>query len=230
MAENEKATAAAPEAAPVKKAPKPVSPGTQALRDVVSKVYAAAWDAKKAGRPVGWSSSKFPCEIAEALGLAVVYPENQAAGIGAQHDGQRMCEAAESLGFDPDICGYARISLAYAAGVETTNESRRVPAPDFVLCCNNICNCMGQAGIVSLASMLVVFSVLLLLYVILVIFGKIATRNLGKAPASPAAPSAAPAAAPKQDDSELIAVLSAAVAEYERTRDNPFVRNRQDLD
>jgi len=144
MAENEKATAAAPEAAPVKKAPKPVSPGTQALRDVVTKVYAAAWDAKKAGRPVGWSSSKFPCEIAEALGLAVVYPENQAAGIGAQHDGQRMCEAAESLGFDPDICGYARISLAYAAGVETTNESRRVPAPDFVLCCNNICNCMTK--------------------------------------------------------------------------------------
>ncbi|MET0016029.1 OadG family transporter subunit [Oscillibacter sp.] len=88
---------------------------------------------------------------------------------------------------------------------------------------------MGVAGIVSLASMLVVFAVLLLLYVILVIFGKVATRK-GKASASPAAPSAAPVAAPKQDDSELIAVLSAAVAEYERTRDNPFVRNRQDLD
>lgn len=89
---------------------------------------------------------------------------------------------------------------------------------------------MGVAGIVSLASMLVVFAVLLLLYVILVIFGKVASRNLGKASASPTAPSAAPAAPPKQDDSELIAVLSAAVAEYERTRDNPFVRNRQDLD
>lgn len=89
---------------------------------------------------------------------------------------------------------------------------------------------MGVAGIVSLASMLVVFAVLLLLYVILVIFGKVASRNLGKASASPAAPSAAPATAPKQDDSELIAVLSAAVAEYERSKNNPFVRNRQDLD
>lgn len=144
MAENEKTAGTAPEAAPAKKAPKPASPGTQALRDVVTKVYAAAWDAKKAGRPVGWSSSKFPCEIAEALGLAVVYPENQAAGIAAQHDGQRLCESAESLGFDPDICGYARISLAYSAGTETTNESRRVPMPDFVLCCNNICNCMTK--------------------------------------------------------------------------------------
>ncbi len=144
MAETEKTTAAAPEAAPVKKAPKPASPGTQALRDIVSNVYAAAWKAKEEGRPVGWSSSKFPCEITEALGLAVVYPENQAAGIAAQHDGERMCQIAEEMGFDADICGYARISLACAAGAETTNVGRRVPLPDFVICCNNICNCMTK--------------------------------------------------------------------------------------
>ena len=131
-------------AAPAKKPAKPASPGVTALRKVVSDVYAGAWEAKKAGRPVGWSSSKFPCEIAEALDLAVVYPENQAAGIAAQHDGERLCEAAENLGFDADICGYARISLAYASGVETTNVSRQMPQPDFVLCCNNICNCMTK--------------------------------------------------------------------------------------
>ncbi|BAK98289.1 Na(+)-transporting decarboxylase [Oscillibacter valericigenes Sjm18-20] len=90
---------------------------------------------------------------------------------------------------------------------------------------------MGQAGIVSLASMLVVFSVLLLLYVILVVFGKVATRNVGTvAPAVSAGAAGAPAAAPRQDDAELIAVLSAAIAEYERTKCNPFIRNRQDLD
>ena len=55
-----------------------------------------------------------------------------------------MCQSAEEVGFDDDIYGYDRISLAYAAGVETTNESRRVPRPDFVLCCNNICNCMTK--------------------------------------------------------------------------------------
>ena len=142
MAEMEKT--AAPAQGAVKKAPKPVSPGVAALRKVVSDVYAQAWEAKKAGKPVGWSSSKFPCEITEALGLAVVYPENQAAGIAAQHDGERMCQAAEDMGYDADICGYARISLAYSAGVETTNESRRMPQPDFVLCCNNICNCMTK--------------------------------------------------------------------------------------
>lgn len=132
----------APAAAP-KKEKKP-SPGADALRQVVTDVYQAAWDAHHRGEPVGWSSSKFPCEITEALGLAVVYPENQAAGIAARKDGERMCSEAEDLGYDNDICGYARISLAYAAGVETTNETRRVPPPDFVLCCNNICNCMTK--------------------------------------------------------------------------------------
>jgi len=95
---------------------KTVSPGVLALRKVVEDVYADARIAKKEGKPVGWSSSKFPCELYEAFGLNVVYPENQAAGIAANRDGEIMCQAAEDLGFDNDICGYARISLAYAAG------------------------------------------------------------------------------------------------------------------
>ena len=94
---------------------KTVSPGVQALRKVVEDVYADARKAKAEGKLVGWSSSKFPCELAEAFDLNVMYPENQAAGIAANRDGEIMCQAAEDLGFDNDICGYARISLAYAA-------------------------------------------------------------------------------------------------------------------
>ena len=196
---------------------KEVSPGVLALRKVVDDVYADAREAKKQGKLVGWSSSKFPCELAEAFDLNVMYPENQAAGIAAQRDGEIMCQAAEELGFDNDICGYARISLAYAAGkrasrkidfetgeyvidpnsgkplkdengkvvideatgkpkkdpktmkpyvviddiheIEALPEGRekelrlnaiqpykqmRIPQPDFVLCCNNICNCMTK--------------------------------------------------------------------------------------
>ena len=192
--------------APAKPAKK-VSPGVAALRQVVEDVYAAAREAKKRGEPVGWSSSKFPCELAEAFGLHVVYPENQAAGVAANRDGEIMCQAAEDLGYDNDICGYARISLAYAAGkraakkvdpatgeyvidpasgkplkdadgkvvidpetgkpkkdpktmtpytvLEDLNEIEALPdgegysqmimpQPDFVLCCNNICNCMTK--------------------------------------------------------------------------------------
>ena len=96
---------------------KEVSPGVKALRKVVEDVYADARVAKKEGKLVGWSSSKFPCELAAAFDLNVMYPENQAAGIAANRDGEIMCKAAEDLGFDNDICGYARISLAYAAGI-----------------------------------------------------------------------------------------------------------------
>ncbi|MDR2487725.1 MAG: 2-hydroxyacyl-CoA dehydratase [Clostridiales Family XIII bacterium] len=115
-------------------------PAKARLRQIVEDVYQSAWDAKGRGEPVGWSSSKFPAEIPETLGLSVVYPENQAAAIAAKHGGQRLCEQAEGMGFSNDICGYARISLAYAAGAEA--DERAMPQPDFVLCCNNICNCM----------------------------------------------------------------------------------------
>ena len=59
---------------------KQVSPGVLALRKVVDDVYADAREAKKQGKLVGWSSSKFPCELAEAFDLNVMYPENRAAG------------------------------------------------------------------------------------------------------------------------------------------------------
>ena len=196
---------------------KVVSPGVLALRKVVDDVYAEAREAKKRGEPVGWSSSKFPCELAEAFGLHVMYPENQAAGIAANRYGELLCQAAEDMGYDNDICGYARISLAYAAGKracrkfdpetgayiidpatgrplkdaegnvvldEATGKPKKdpktqtpyivlddinamnalpdgeekerrlasiapvkqmqIPMPDFVLCCNNICNCMTK--------------------------------------------------------------------------------------
>lgn len=196
---------------------KPVSPGVLALRKVVDDVHTEAREAKKRGELVGWSSSKFPCELAAAFDLKVMYPENQAAGIAANRYGELLCQAAEDLGYDNDICGYARISLAYAAGKraarkfdpatgeyiidpstgkplkdadgnviidEATGKPKKdpktqtpyivlddlneinalpdgeekerrlaaispirqmqIPMPDFVLCCNNICNCMTK--------------------------------------------------------------------------------------
>jgi len=117
-------------------------PAKVKLRKIVENVYEEAWEAKRRGEPVGWSSSKFPAEIAETLGLKVCYPENQAAAIAAKHGGDRMCQQAESMGYANDICAYARISLAYAAGYES--EEKPMPQPDFLLCCNNICNCMTK--------------------------------------------------------------------------------------
>lgn len=110
------------------------------LNQIAAKAYADAQAAKDRGEPVGWCSSNFPVEIPETLGLAVCYPENQAAAIAARGRGQAMCEISEADGYSNDICAYARISLAYAKIKD--EPAQNMPQPDFLLCCNNICNCM----------------------------------------------------------------------------------------
>ena len=100
----------------VKKAPKPVDPNSAKykLGKIAADAYVDAIEAKKRGEKVAWVSSNFPVEIPETMGIATVYPENQAAGIAARGAGTRMCEVAESEGYSNDICAYARVSLAYA--------------------------------------------------------------------------------------------------------------------
>ena len=110
------------------------------LRGIVEQHYKNAWEAKKRGEMVGWCASNFPQEIPETLGVPVVYPENQAAAIAAKGGGLRMCEHAENEGYSNDICAYARINLAFADLKDC--EELNMPQPDFLLCCNNICNCM----------------------------------------------------------------------------------------
>ena len=118
-------------------------PAKIVLRKLAAKAYSDAYEAKARGEKIGWCASNFPQEIPETLGLKVVYPENQAAAIGAKGAGQVMCEHAEGqLGYSNDLCAYARISLAYADLGKCPNGEQEMPLPDFVLCCNNICNCM----------------------------------------------------------------------------------------
>lgn len=135
-------TAAASATEPAKKKKK-VSPALEKLKAIVMKTYTDAWEAKKRGELVGWSTSKFPCELYAAFGLNVVYPENLAAAVAAQHDGERMCTIAEDLGYDTDLCAYERINLAMANNHETL-ATKHFPQPDFVLCCNNGCNCFTK--------------------------------------------------------------------------------------
>ena len=77
----EKATQAA--AAPKPKKPLPKS--RIMVSEQLAQLYQDTMDAKARGEKIGWSASIFPQEIAEALGLYIVYPENQAAGLAARH-------------------------------------------------------------------------------------------------------------------------------------------------
>ena len=126
----------------VKKPRRPVDPNSAKykLGQIAARAYSDAVEAKARGEMVGWCSSNFPVEIPETLGLFVVYPENQAAAIAARGYGEEMCSISEADGYSNDICAYARISLAYAKVKKC--EGQDMPQPDFLLCCNNICNCM----------------------------------------------------------------------------------------
>lgn len=121
---------------------KPLDPNSAKykLNAIVEKHYREAWEAKERGEKIGWCASNFPQEIFQTLGLTVVYPENQAAAIAARGAGAKLCEVAESDGYSNDICAYARISLGYAKVKQAPEQD--VPQPDFLLCCNNICNCL----------------------------------------------------------------------------------------
>lgn len=110
------------------------------LNAIIEKHYREVQEAKDRGEKIGWCASNFPQEIFQTLDVKVCYPENQAAAIAARGAGQRMCEISEADGYSNDICAYARISLAHMKTGETPEQN--MPLPDFLLCCNNICNCM----------------------------------------------------------------------------------------
>ena len=115
-------------------------PGKVVLRELQDKIAQDVWDAKERGEKIGWCASNFPQEIPTAMGIKVAYPENMGAAVGAKGGGQRMCEEAEALGYSNDLCSYARINMSYAKYNECAEI--QIPRPDFLLCCNNICNCM----------------------------------------------------------------------------------------
>lgn len=115
-------------------------PAKDILRELQDKIAQDAWDAKQRGEKVGWCASNFPQEITTAMGISVVFPENMGAAVGAKGGGQRMCQHAEDMGYSNDLCSYSRINFAYADLKKC--EEIEIPFPDFLLCCNNICNCM----------------------------------------------------------------------------------------
>lgn len=110
------------------------------LREIVAKHYEEALEAKARGEKVGWCASNFPQEIPTTLGLKVIYPENHSAVVAARGNGEVMCEHAEGMGFSNDVCSYARVNLAIMD--QGYSEDQPIPMPDFLLCCNNICNQM----------------------------------------------------------------------------------------
>ncbi len=88
-------------------------------------------------RKVAWVTSGAPAELLKALGFFLIYPENHAAMCGVRRQTEEISTAAENGGFSRDLCSYARTDIGTVLSGKT--PVGRLPKPDLLLCCNNIC-------------------------------------------------------------------------------------------
>lgn len=115
-----------------------VSKSMQMTSEILADVYQSAFDAKKNGKLVAWSTSIFPQELPEVFDIQVLYPENHSAALAAKKEAPHFIADAESKGYSIDVCSYAKTNLSYKDLLES--ENLNMPRPDLMLCCNNICN------------------------------------------------------------------------------------------
>ena len=107
------------------------------MREIMTAYYIEAKTARQNGKKVAWITSGGPVEPLVAMDVIPVYPENHAAMIGASHMAVDLCEKAEAMGYCRDLCSYARSDIA--ASPVNGGPIGGLPAPDFLICCNNIC-------------------------------------------------------------------------------------------
>ena len=87
--------------------------------------------------PVAWVTSGFPVEVLRPLGFHAVYPENHAALCGVRRIVPELSDAAEAEGYARDLCSYARTDVGSLLTGST--PVGRLPRPDLLACCTNIC-------------------------------------------------------------------------------------------
>lgn len=122
--------------------PKPDDPmtgtlmGTIRMKELMSRHYLQGRYAEGV-KKVAWVTSGAPVEILKALDFVLIYPENHAALCGARKKMVPIAEVAENAGYSRDICSYARTDIGAMLSGKT--PVGKLPKPDLLLCCNNIC-------------------------------------------------------------------------------------------
>ncbi|HOX37419.1 MAG TPA: 2-hydroxyacyl-CoA dehydratase family protein [Candidatus Brocadiia bacterium] len=87
--------------------------------------------------PVAWITSGSPVELLRPFGFHIVYPENHAALCAVRRRAKDLCVHAENEGFCRDLCSYARTDFGSVMSGQT--PVGRVPKPDLLVTCTNIC-------------------------------------------------------------------------------------------
>ncbi len=106
------------------------------LKELIARHYLKGRTASGAV-PVAWVTSGAPVEPLVALGYHVHYPENHGAVCGIRRVAEDLCIVAESAGWSRDLCAYARTDLGAVLSGRT--PVGRLPRPDLLVCCTNIC-------------------------------------------------------------------------------------------
>jgi len=106
------------------------------MKELMSRHYLQARYAHGV-KKVAWVTSGAPVEILQALGFLLIYPENHAALCGARRKAVDMCIEAEHAGYSRDLCSYARTDIGTA--ISGKAPITRLPRPDLLFCCTNIC-------------------------------------------------------------------------------------------
>jgi len=106
------------------------------LKELIARHYLKGRYANLHGK-VAWVTSGAPIEFLLPLGFYLLYPENHAAVCGIRRTAEKLCSHAESEGYSRDICSYARTDFGSVLSGET--PVGRLPRPDLLVCCTNIC-------------------------------------------------------------------------------------------
>ncbi|MBI5482430.1 MAG: 2-hydroxyacyl-CoA dehydratase [Deltaproteobacteria bacterium] len=109
---------------------------TRKLKDLMTMHYLTGRYADGAV-PVAWVTSGFPVEILRPSGFFTVYPENHGAVCAVRRMVPELSEAVEKQGYSRDLCAYARCDLGSVVTGKT--PAGRLPRPDLLACCTNIC-------------------------------------------------------------------------------------------
>ena len=108
------------------------------MKELMLRHFRAGWLAREEGRKVAFLTSGAPVEFLHAMDVVPVYPENHGAVCGVARAGGRLCQAAEERGYSRDLCSYWKID--WGARIRPAESPvGGLPAPDFLLCANNIC-------------------------------------------------------------------------------------------
>ena len=117
-----------------------------------AKLDEEARQAKANGKLVCWSASVAPPELCVAMTSPWSTRRPTPPASGARKGALDMLEVADRLGYNVDCCSYGRVNIGYmellkeeamtgkTPEVLANSPAARVPLPDLVITCNNICN------------------------------------------------------------------------------------------